>query len=343
MRIFTLLVALLPFLSMAQVSSVHDIPLPEDLSKREQSVVMYSTPNPNWAEPADSLASEVVWKHSTIIKAKEPITITETGAYVLSYGTWWQRATFNDKETRKMFNASSLKLEAGDSIVFKENWRYDSATRSGWNFWYVKATADDGRKLYGYELLETKGSFEDGTAVLPLDMNQSSIAWSNGNEGEYVVEGTVESAAGRLFVRNDSLQMIEVSFDMQSLSNDIEDLTNHLKGKDFLWVEKHPKAWFKPQLISNQGNNQYEIQGQLCLRGECQQETFRATVVATRGTYNLNFNVSIDRTRYGILYASEVQPHPDYSIPHQVTLSGTLAFSRDFPGSNPYNTIEKKP
>ena len=129
---------------------------------------------------------------------------------------------------------------------------------------------------------------------------------------------------------------------MTSLTNEMPDLVAHLKNEDFLHTEKFPEATFQSETIAAAGASSYTVKGELCLRGACHPETITVKVASSKEAHKVTFDASIDRTRYGILFASTKQPHKDYSIPDAVQLRGTLSFSRDYPGSNPYNSVSPK-
>ena len=207
-----------------------------------------------------------------------------------------------------MLGSKDLEVEPGDSLIYVQNYRYDQVTQSGWNFWYAKGTTPDGKTVFGYNILETKGRFEDGTEVLPLAMEGSEIAWKNGNKGEYVVEGNIEKASGRLFTKGDALTACELTLDMTSLTNEITELVDHLKKEDFLHTEKHPEATFKSSSVTASTKNTYTVKGELCLRGACHPETITVKLSSSKEFHTASFEANIDRTKYGVLFASSKKP-----------------------------------
>ena len=88
--------------------------------------------------------------------------------------------------------------------------------------------------------------------------------------------------------------------------------------------------------------NQWEIEGELCLRGKCNQELWTATVIDTDTTVILNYKTEINRTKYNVNHASTVKPDKNYVILDTIELSGRFEFQKDYPGSNPFNTVEAK-
>ena len=179
----------------AQYQDIYNLKLPNEFVKKSSDLMIYSSPNPNYPERDQNNTQQVVWKHETIIKALENITIQETGAFLLYNGAWKKRVAFNKKQTKKYFNTNTLTLNKGDSIVFKENWRYDKYTSTGWNFWYVKATKPTGDTIYAYNILETKGAMADGTQVLLLKSKDSEVNWSGkASDSDYTLSGKINNS-----------------------------------------------------------------------------------------------------------------------------------------------------
>jgi polyisoprenoid-binding protein YceI len=285
----------------------------------------------------------VVWKHSTIIKADEAIKVVETGAYLLNHGTWWKRASFGEKETKNLFDTKSLDLESGDSMVYKKNWRSEPWTRSGWNFWYVKAVNSEGDTIMGYDLLYTAGTMASGTQVLPLISPNSDVEWTgHAGDSDYALTGNFERLSGRVAFNQGTISDLSIELDMNSMSHEIPGLISHLKSKDFFHVKKYPTAIFTASSATSLVDGSWTIEGELCLHGECQQEVWTATVIDSDTSVILNFNAQIDRTKYTVNYASSVKPDKEYSISDTIELSGSFFFRKDYPGSNPWNSIKAK-
>lgn len=340
MKYLLILLLGLPLGANAQYEGVYDLPLPEKFTDLKKGIELYSTPNPNYAEYEDAAENGLVWKHATVIKATEAITIKETGAYLLHNGAWQLRASFNPKKTKEMFDTKRLKLQQGDSMVFKENWRYGTVTQTGWNFWYVIGTTPSGAQYYGYEILETKGSLEDGTQVLPLKQKDSELSWSGKAGGsDYTLSGTLTDFRGQLTVRAEQLKKCVLHINMDAMQHEIPSLVQHLKNKDFFDVKKYPKATFKSTNIEWITDQTYNVEGEFCLKGICKTEVFEVKLAVSEKAYTVQFEGAVDRTQYGVLYASSKQPDKQYSIEDTIRFSGTFSFMKDYPGSMPWNTL----
>lgn len=341
MKLFVLLILVFPYYSIAQYEGIDSLPLPSTFATMKKKALIYSSPNPNYAAFETEEKQYIVWKHRTVIKATEDVTIKETGAYLLRNGTWWQRAAFNPKQTKEMFATKSLKLETGDSLVFEKNWRYGSYTQTGWNFWYVIATTASGEAIYGYDILETKGRFEDNTQVLPLKKKDSKLTWTGkAGDSDYGLTGTITDFGGRIIVKENVLIACSINLVMDSLEHEIPSLVKHLKDKEFFNVKKYPEATFQSEKIERQSPNNYLVEGTLCLRGVCQKEQFSIELKITEKAYEAVFNAKIDRTKYGMLFASSKEKKGKYSIADEIQFLGTFSFMKDYPGSTPWSQLK---
>lgn len=113
-----------------------------------------------------------------------------------------------------------------------------------------------------------------------------------------------------------SVQLIEgkpekstVSFAVQTASVTMEDggekLVNHLKAKDFFFVEQFPQATFTSTEIkpgSDQTGYNYTVTGNLELRGTKKGVTFPARIEVTAGQLTVSTEFGINRKDWGIEY-----------------------------------------
>ncbi|MET3698509.1 polyisoprenoid-binding protein YceI [Bacillus oleivorans] len=67
---------------------------------------------------------------------------------------------------------------------------------------------------------------------------------------------------------------IEFSVDLASVDTRNEDRDNHLRSGDFFDVENHPKMTFKATNIVKTGEGEYDVTGDLTIRGVTHPETF---------------------------------------------------------------------
>ncbi len=119
---------------------------------------------------------------------------------------------------------------------------------------------------------------------------------------------------------------IEFSVDVASIETRNKDRENHLKSADFFDVESHPKMTFKATKIVKTGDDEYDITGDLTIRGVTRSETFHATFEGqgknpwgqevagfsaegkiNRQDYGLKWNAALETG--GVLVADQVKIH----------------------------------
>ncbi len=342
--LFTALILLITSALLAQYEGVYEIPLPEKFKEMRVTKMPQSTPNPNYPEFVNDTRKEIVWKHSTSITAKETFEILETGAYLLNNGEWKLRVAFSPKETKKYFDAATLELKEGDVITFKNNDRYSTLTQTGWNFWYVIARTPSGEFFYAYEILHTMGKMKDGTEVLPISPSKSTIQWTGkAGDSDYSLKGTLKPsfAGSALIIRDGVFLGGNITIDLTSIQSDHESLTKHLKSKDFFFVKKYPNAHFGNITDIQYGiDGKSKLQGTLSILGNELPCNADIQMIAEEKTVHILTTLRINRVEYGMNYASSVDTKTDdYSISDFFEVSCELIFSKDFPGSNSWNTV----
>ncbi|PKV63242.1 YceI family protein [Pontibacter ramchanderi] len=149
-----------------------------------------------------------------------------------------------------------------------------------------------------------------------LDPAASQLTW-NGKKvgGEH--SGNISLQGGELLVADDQVVGGEFTIDMASITNtDIEDakynsdLVGHLKSDDFFGVEQHPTANFKINSISPiadaaAGQPNYNVSGDLTIKGKTNPVTFPATINVENGTATAKADVIVDRAKYDVRYGSK--------------------------------------
>ena len=110
---------------------------------------------------------------------------------------------------------------------------------------------------------------------------------------------------GYLSIENGVLKSGEITFDLTSISSeDLEGdwkkkLDNHLKDTAFFFTDKYPTASLK--ITQFDGSN---ITGNLSIKDVTKEITFPATVSVSDSVFISTSSFTIDRTEYGIVYAS---------------------------------------
>jgi polyisoprenoid-binding protein YceI len=116
--------------------------------------------------------------------------------------------------------------------------------------------------------------------------------------------GTFGQFSGTATVEGGKLTAVSVAIQTESLSTDIEKLTNHLKSPDFFAVKVFPEATFKSTKIEPAGDGKVNITGDLTLLDTTKSITLPATVT-TDDRLKLNAEFTIDRTEFGMDYGQD--------------------------------------
>lgn len=143
---------------------------------------------------------------------------------------------------------------------------------------------------------------------------ESVVTWSatkvvGGHNGTVAVRsGTIELNQGLLGVADVVVDMNAIAcLDISSESTNAK-LVTHLRSEDFFHVEKFPEARFKTTGIavvpSLEGDDRYEVSGQLTIKGISHPATFNCEVERGAKDLKVSGELSFDRTRYGIQYRS---------------------------------------
>ena len=149
------------------------------------------------------------------------------------------------------------------------------------------------------------------TSVFVVNNNESKLTWT-GKKVTGQHHGTINITDGKLEMENNVLKSGSFSLDTRSiLVTDVKDegsnakLLKHLKSEDFFSVEKFPAATFVTTGINNKGNSQYEITGNLTIKGISNPITFPATITVTGNKLTAKAAITVDRTKYNIRYGSK--------------------------------------
>jgi len=139
-------------------------------------------------------------------------------------------------------------------------------------------------------------------------------------------DGSFQQFSGSASLAGDQVQAVNFEVDTASLQTDTEKLTAHIKTKDFLDVEKFPKASFKSTSVVAKpvGSATHEITGQLTLHGVTQEITFPASIALTPDAVTGRAEIPINRQKFGVVYPGM----KDDLIKDVVVLKPTFVFVR---------------
>ena len=81
-------------------------------------------------------------------------------------------------------------------------------------------------------------------------------------------------------------------------------LVDHLKDEDFFDVNKFPEAKLTVNRVKNIEGSQFEMKGNMTIKGITNPVTFNADIKINRNSYTAIAKIIIDRTKWGVEYKS---------------------------------------
>lgn len=148
-----------------------------------------------------------------------------------------------------------------------------------------------------------------------LDTNASQLTWV-GKKVTGQHNGTLQVKSGEAVFENGILAGGKFEIDMSSITvsdltnpTDNKKLTNHLKSDDFFGSSLFPVATFtitKAEKIDSakEGEPNYNITGNLSVKGISNEVTFPATVSLNGDSATAKATAEIDRTKFNVRYGS---------------------------------------
>ena len=148
-----------------------------------------------------------------------------------------------------------------------------------------------------------------------IDSSKSSVRWV-GKKVTGSHNGHVTISSGEAKLEGDKL--VGGEFEVAMTTIQVEDITNakdnakltgHLKSDDFFSVTSFPVATFKitkaePIANAAAGQPNYNITGDLSIKGMKHSITFPATITIGADSATANAKIAVDRTKYNVRYGS---------------------------------------
>lgn len=146
--------------------------------------------------------------------------------------------------------------------------------------------------------------------ALNINKTESTVGWKAAKvTGEHW--GKVKISSANLDYQNGRITSGSFEIDMTSITvEDIQDansnarLTNHLKSDDFFSVEKFKKSSMTITEAKTSNGKDYEIKGNLVIKGISNPVTFPAQVTEEGNKVIATGKITFDRTKYDIKYRS---------------------------------------
>jgi polyisoprenoid-binding protein YceI len=147
--------------------------------------------------------------------------------------------------------------------------------------------------------------------VFTADTKASKLTWlAKKATGEHT--GNVAISDGSFTVEGTALKAATFTIDTRTITDtDITDeaqngkLVGHLKSADFFSAEAHPKATFVLTSATKTIGNNYDVKGNLTIKGITNPVSFPANVAVAGNKLTANAKITIDRTKYDIKFRSK--------------------------------------
>ena len=164
-------------------------------------------------------------------------------------------------------------------------------------------------------------------AIWTVDPTHSSIDFSVKHMMVSKVKGSFTDFETKISADPEDLTTADIAFhiDVNSIDTRNGDRDNHLKADDFFDAENHPKIIFESTNVIKKSDSEYDVTGELTIRGTTRQETFTVTYegqgkdpmsgnivagfsgegVVKRSDYGLNFNAKLETG--GVLIGDDIK------------------------------------
>lgn len=139
-------------------------------------------------------------------------------------------------------------------------------------------------------LISTNDSVVNWTGRKTLIPNYEDTGTLNFMEGQFFVDGEVFTGGRAVFDMN-SIKAVKTTIGKES------DLDKHLKSEDFFAVETYPTAELNiKNIVAGETENQFNLSGELTIKGISQGVSFPATINVQNGVLTLTGETKLDRT-----------------------------------------------
>ena len=153
-------------------------------------------------------------------------------------------------------------------------------------------------------------SFSFHANKVNVNKNNSTVIWT-GSKPTGSHTGNVSIKSGYLTFDHGRLVGGNFTIDMTSITcTDIEKesknkyFVDHLKDEDFFDVTEFPEANLNIKKVKRLNAQEYEMSGEMTIKGITNDLTFTSEVKLTGNSYLAIAKIIIDRTKYGVEYKS---------------------------------------
>jgi polyisoprenoid-binding protein YceI len=156
--------------------------------------------------------------------------------------------------------------------------------------------------------IEQAVRIETGTYV--IDPVHTQVGFEVKHLGISTFRGSFGGFEGTITVGEEGIAAIEGSIDVSSVSVPEEQLIGHLLSPDFFDAENYPKGTFVSTAVNKVDGENYEVSGDLTLRGVTNQVALKVAVEGAgigmdgSSVLSLNADGELNRNDYGISWGA---------------------------------------
>lgn len=155
-------------------------------------------------------------------------------------------------------------------------------------------------------------AFTSGIITHKVDTEKSTVAWYGQKITGDSHNGYIKLKSGSLLLEKGLLKGGSFIVDMTTITN--EDVSNetyrkkledHLMNEDFFDSKKFPEAKFKITSFTSKSDHNYDINGDLTIKGKTKEISFPAIVTEKDGIVTASAKFTFDRSQFDVRYGSD--------------------------------------
>lgn len=197
------------------------------------------------------------------------------------------------------------------------------------------ACSDNGTKTEAKDAVEVEVTKTEATQTFATVSEGSHVYWRAAHLGGVEPRfGKLMLQSAEVMTTDNMITNAKVVMDMNNFTvenfedqESIDKLAGHLKSDDFFKVATHPTSTFElATIVSQEGDYNAKISGNLTILGVTKSITFNANVMATDATVSVKSeDFVVNRTDWGLTYNTEGTE----GVPADYLISNDIGFTID--------------
>ena len=156
-----------------------------------------------------------------------------------------------------------------------------------------------------------------------VDQAHSSLSFSVGHLSLTEIDGRFTDFSGTINWASEAPNQTTVEFTAQakSVNTDVAQRDDHLRTADFFDVENYPTLSFKSRKVTHLGEDRYQVEGDLTIRGESKAVTTVARIngpIEAMGATKIGFRASFKINRLDFKIGDSPKFSSDALLSHDI-------------------------